>query len=265
VQGIVHRSGDVSERISETIDWMRSKWEGRNTLGLPVADPEILSGLSLEEAALIVRAEAAAPHVAAPSNLTTGGVPRSPTPLALVGHSWGTRGICAFAASNSRVAALVTIAGTFDDNVSGNHLLQAQVPTLMMCGTADRQNLAPMNGLWPSLSAPKYQTAFQGVDHWSWFGHFGAIRRCDGTPPPWRDTGHIAGELIAGFFARHVAGAEYPPPDLVQIPILRPHGIPWFEPGSAIQVRWDAPGQNFDTLPATGDGVLGPWSETPPW
>ena len=265
VQDIVHRSGEVSARIGETIHWMRSEWEGRHTLGLPVADPEVLAGLPLEAAAVIARPHSAAPYSPVSSHPATGGLSRGSTPLALVGHSWGTRGVCAFAAANSGVAALVTIAGTFDDNVSGNDVLRAQVPTLMMCGTADRQNLAPMNGLWPNLSRPKYQAAFQGVDHWDWFGRFGAIRRCDGTPAPWRDTGHIAGELIAGFFARHVAGVAYSPPDLVRVPILRPHGIPWFEPGSAFQVRWDAPGQNFDTLPSAGTGLLGPWTEAPPW
>lgn len=264
-QGIVQHASVVAGRIGETIRWMRTKWDGRHTLGLPVADPGKLSGLPLEDMAVVARPAAAAPYAAASLHGRTSDVSRGPTPLALIGHSYGTRGVCAFAAANSGVAALVTIAGPFDENDSANQLRQAQVPNLMMCGTVDSLSFAPMDSLWPSLPRPKYQTAFQGVDHWDWFGRLGAIRRCDGTPPLWRDTGHIASELIAGFFARHVARVGYAPPDLVRIPILRPNGIPWFEPGNPIQMRWDAPGQDFDTLPSAGDGLLGPWNGTPPW
>ena len=266
VQDILPSASGVAGRISATIGWMRSKWEGRNTiLAPPAADPGTHSGgLSEDPDAEILQSKVGAPYAAAAPFHLPPVVLGWPTALALIGHSWGTRGVCAFAAANSGVAALVTIAGTFEHDES-NNLRQARVPTLIMCGTADSQNFAPMQTLWLSLSTPKYQTAFQGVGHWDWFGRFGAIRRCDGTPPPWRDTGHIAGELIAGFFARHVARVGYPPPDLVRIPILRPNGIPWYEHESAIQMRWDAPGQNFDTLPTTGDGILGPWTASPPW
>jgi hypothetical protein len=259
----------VVPRIDQTIDWMRTQWHGRRTiLTKPVIEGRAISQVPSQAADLDAPpSDVQEVKIAARVHIPPPVFPGNPTPLALVGHSWGTRAVCTYAAAHSGVAAAVTIAATFDDNTSAPNIIGAGIPTLMICGKAaeESMNFAPMDSIWPELATPKYQTAFQGVGHWDWFGRFGAIRRCDGTPPTWRDTGHIAGELIAGFLARHVARVAFPPPDLVPIPLLRPNHLRWYDPGSAIQMRWDAPGENFDTLPSTGDGILGPWTETPPW
>jgi hypothetical protein len=267
---IIRYSDACADRIDATIQWMRHTWPGRETItteleiGLPFVSPRLAGTETAGDVKVgqeVIEASAFPPRQPWPER-----VPRNPTPLALVGHSWGTRAVCRYAATRQGVSGLVTIAGTFDDNQAGQDIVNAGVPTLMLCGRDDSQNFAPMNSLFGSMPTPKYQTAFQGVGHWDWFGRFGAIRRADGTLTQWRDTGHIAGELVAGFLVRHVARVGFSPSLFINIPLLRPNHIPWYDHGSAIQMRWDAPGENFGSvLPSTGDGILGPWATSPPW
>lgn len=277
VLGAIARSGFVvaapamqanpdtsAQRIRDTVRWMRQQWSGRRTLHHPlVVSPDI--GASPRVASQD-QGPSPAPNLArmaAPGHMPPM-VVGTPTALALVGHSWGVRA-CARVLADGGVAALGSIAGTWDDNESITALRAAQIPSLLMCGTADSQTFSYLGGLWGGLATPKYQAAFQGAEHWDWFGRKGAIRRCDGGSPPWPDTGHIAGELLVGFLTRHVARVQFDPPHLVPIPLLRPWLSPWYDQGSAIQVRWDAPGQRFYPLPPAGEGILGPWTEPVPW
>jgi len=46
---------------------------------------------------------------------------------------------------------------------------------------------------------------------------------------------------------------------------LRPWLAPWYDVGSAIQVRWEVPAGSFNNLPPAGDGILGLWTESAPW
>ncbi len=259
-------SPDASaRRISATVDWMRTTWSGARTLHLP---PVMAPALAL--AARPGKHNPEPDAIAAAARIPMPPVwLGAPTALALVGHSWGARA-CAHVAANGGVQALATIAGTWDDNASIDALRAARVPTVQICGTADAQTFSYLNGLWDSLVTPKYLAAFQGAEHWDWFGRNGAIRACNGTQPSWPDTGHIAGELLVGFLTRHVAKIAFDPPNLVRIPLLRPWLDPWYDNGSAIQVRWDAPGEHFYSwpfypLPPTGDGILGLWTESAPW
>lgn len=255
-------------RLRATVQWMRTQWSGNRSIhGPAVLDPHLRA--------------APAPHMAAENpREDTGNDPAptlashhpvvpiflgEPTPLALIGHSWGARG-CAIATADTGARAFASIAGTFDDNESIGALRATKVPTLMICGTTDHLAFSTLGGLWPVLPSPKYQAAVKEVGHWEWFGRRGPIRYCDGSPSPWPDAGLIAGELIAGFLTRHLAGVQFDPPHPISIPLLRPWGVSWFDHAAAIQVRWDAPGQQFYPLPPAGDGILGPWaSGTAPW
>ena len=253
---------DVSaQRIRGTVQWMRNQWSGRGTLHVPL---EVSAEIGAAPRLGPDPTTAKLSSVAGPGHVPPVVVAGTPTALALVGHSWGVRA-CAHVLADGGVRAFASVAGTWDDNESITALRVAQIPSLLMCGTADSQTFSYLGGLWPGVATPKYQAAFQGAGHWDWFGRKGAIRRCDGASPPWPDTGHIAGELLVGFLTRHVANVQFDPPHLVPIPLLRPWLAPWYDQGSAIQVRWDAPGQRFDPLPPAGDGILGPWTETPPW
>lgn len=278
VLGLLARSGfvvaapemlfsDPVTRVSAAVEWMRSRWSGRATLHVPHVFDPATSLTSRHAAPGDARVQTGASDPSAASALIH--IPTSvlgaPTPLALVGHSWGARA-CAKLLPSGNVQAYAAIAGTFDDNEAVAALKDAQVPNFLLCGTDDSQQFSYLNGLWPSLTAPKYQAAFKEVKHFDWFGNDGAIRNCDGTPPMRPDSGHIAGELIAGFLTRHLARVPFDPPYLVNIPLLRPWHTRWCDQGSAIQMRWDAPDEQFATLPSTGDGILGPWtSGTSPW
>jgi pimeloyl-ACP methyl ester carboxylesterase len=261
-------SQDSAQRIVSTVSWMRTEWGGRETIHLPLeTSPGISSALHAE-----ARAPEGEPGQAStPSAIAAGGllppvVLGRPTALALVGHSWGARAAARVAADIAvRVEALAAIAGSFDDNESIAALRAVQVPTLLMSGTEDSEAFSYLHALWEILPRPRYQAAFQGVGHWDWFGRSGAIRRCDGAQPAWPETGHIAGELLVGFLTRHVARLQFDPPHFVNIPLLRPWLSPWHDVGSAIQVRWDAPGQRFFPLPPAGAGILGLWTQSAPW
>ncbi len=267
LQDVLNSPATSAQRIAATVNWMRTTWSGHRTLHLPpvVSSTLGLATRSREDDSIPERAQHRPDAVVAEAriDISTASL-GTPTALALVGHSWGARA-CAHVAANGGVQALAAIAGTWDDTASIDALRAARVPTLQMCGTADAQTFSYLNGLWNSLVTPKYQAAFQGAEHWDWFGRSGAIRHCDGTQPAWPDTGHIAGELLVGFLTRHVAKIAFHPPLFVRIPLLRPWLVPWFDNGSAIQVRWDAPGEHFHPLPATGDGVLGLWTDSVPW
>jgi hypothetical protein len=77
----------VAGRISATIDWMRSKWEGRNTiLTPPVANPRTESGLSEEPDAEILQLKEDASYAAAADIHLPPVVLGTPTALAVVGH-----------------------------------------------------------------------------------------------------------------------------------------------------------------------------------
>jgi dienelactone hydrolase len=279
VLGAIARSGFVvaapemvfsggAARVSAAIEWMRTQWSGRRTLHIPpVFDPGAsrASHSSVNPNDANVRTGASGtPTTVARVHIPTA-ILGAPTALGLVGHSWGARA-CAELLPGGGVQAIAAIAGTFDDNASIAALGSAQVPNFLLCGTTDSTSFSYVNGLWPSLATPKYQAAFKEVDHFDWFGRDGAIRHCDGTPPDRPDSGHIAGELLTGFLTRHVARVQFDPPHLIRIPLLRPWHIGWYDHGSAIQMRWDAPGEHFGSLPSSGDGILGPWAAgTAPW
>lgn len=264
--------GDVDvetsvQRLAATIRWMRTQWNGRHTLHVPL---EVNPGIGVMLRSREGEREAdlhttASDPLAMAARIQPPVFPGEPTALALVGHSWGARA-CAQLAVNGGVQALAAIAGTFDDNLSIEAIRNVRIPTLLMCGTADEMQFSYLGGLWSILPTPKYQAAFKEVEHWDWFGRHGAIRRCNGSAPAWPDSGHIAGELLAGFLTRHIARLPFDPPHLVRIPLLRPWLLPWYDHGSAIQMRWDAPGEQFYSLPPAGDGILGPWTAgSAPW
>ena len=252
-----------AERLVATVQWMRTQWSGRRILHQPqVLNPGTFTASVARTAQTDVRdtSDAANSIARIPEPVYLG----PPTDFAVVGHSFGARA-CALVAALGEANAFASIAGSFDDNDSIAALIAARIPTCLLCGTADAQRFSYLNGFWPNLSTPKYQAAFQAVEHWGWFGPNGAIRHCDDTPFSGREAAHISGELIAGFMTRHLARIAFDPPHFVNIPLLRPSLEPWTGRDPAIQARWDTPAVHFDELPSTGDGILGEWTESPPW
>ena len=110
----------VAARIDQTIDWMRTEWHGRRTiLTKPVIEGRAISQVPSQAANLdALPSDVQAVKIGARVHIPPPVFPGNPTPLALVGHSWGTRAVSAYATAHSGVAAAVTIAGTFDDNTS---------------------------------------------------------------------------------------------------------------------------------------------------
>jgi dienelactone hydrolase len=248
------------DRMEATVQWMRSNWSGRRSLHqLELANPELLARASGIPLTRPEPDDHASPHDLAIANRhAPAAYLGQPTGLVVMGHSWGARAGAVFAA-NARAQAFVSIAGTFDDSESIAAIRSLTIPNFMLAGTADSQTFSYLNGLWRGLHAPKYQCALRDVDHWDWFGGQGAIRRCDGSTAQWPDTAHVAGELIAGFLTRHVAQLQFAPSHLIRIPLLRPWHQRWLGEGTAIQMRWEAAGQDFGALPSTGSGILGEW------
>lgn len=252
-----------AERVVATVQWLRTQWSGRRILHRPQA---------LNPGGLTTTAEISAHADVRGASHAANSIARilppiylgPPTDFAVVGHSYGARAV-ALVAALGEAKAFASIAGSFDDNASIAALISARIPTCLLCGTADLQRFSYLNGLWPSLSTPKYQAALQSVEHWGWFGPSGAIRHCDDTPFRGPEAAHIAGELIAGFMTRHLARIAFDPSHLVNIPLLRPSLEPWFRGDPAVKVRWDTPEVPFDELPSTGDGILGGWTDSPPW
>lgn len=253
-------AGSTEERLEASVRWMRGSWSGRRS----IHTLELAGGHAAADARRAVQPADALRFPAADADPAIAGRPSpagflgQPTSLSVIGHSWGARDGAVFAQGNG-ANSYVSIAGSFDDNASIEALRAFAAPKFMLAGTEDHEASSYLHALWNSLHAPKYQCAVRGASHWDWFGGHGAIRRCDGTPAQWPDTAHVAGELIAGFLTRHVGHLQFTPPPFIRIPLLRPWHVPWVGEGTAIQMRWDAPGQSFGTLDATGSGILGEW------
>lgn len=269
VHDLVNSPAGTAMRIEDTVRWMRNQWVGRATIHFP---------LVLTDATVALRGNPAEgsgdPTTAVGRSLIPGGrfppvLLGPPTPLGLIGHSWGARG-CALVAAGGRlaVAALAGVAGTWDDNEAITALTTAEVPNMHMVGTNDQVTLSFMTGLWSSLKRPKHQAAVLGLGHWDWFGPLGGIQPCDHTMDPvvcpagWQ----IASELLLGFMTKYAYGHWWRPPYLLGSPGRRPPLIPWFEdPNScALKVRWDDP-----TAPSSlgnpGETTVGDWTEASPW
>lgn len=255
----------VPERIEDTVRWMRREWRGKEHLQIPGDFPTDVVPLSGERLALPEDILA----YSAPLNPFPDPIPGWPTPLGLVGHSYGARA-CAMVASRGVVTpnAIANIAGIYDDNESPAAIRGFRKPTLLI-GGADFEALSYMTALWQNLSRPKHQVAVQGLSHWDWFGIHGLIRRCESDPDNenkcpigWQ----IASELVLGFFTKYLRKFPAIPPYLLGKAGNRPPLLPWFDQDSkcAIKIRWDDPLSSNE--PMQLEKVYGTWrSNEPAW
>ena len=267
VHDTVSSSEETAVRIELTVSWMRNQWAERSSLRLPAEFVAVRSSRSQ-----IQREIAALPYsvneTETMQTFQVGPFPNLglPTPLGLVGHSWGARA-CARAAvrGNVRVKALAAVAGTWDENASIMALSGANVPTFLMAGSADFITLSYMIGLWPNLVRPKHQALVQGLGHWDWFGGQGGIHPCNPNAPrpPCPVGWQVASELLLAFMVKYLWNEWWRPPYLLGSPGGRPPILPWFEDSQcALKIRWDDPAS---TTSLPGQVTLGSWSDTLPW
>lgn len=261
----------TAERIEATVRWMRREWFGRHTLHLSSNDPTLptVSGQSNpqpdEE-----EYSSEPPELLHPLGRGSTHTQGWPTPLGLVGHSWGAKASAIVAQRRQvRVRALAAIAGTFDTSQAFEGLIDARIPTLLLSGTTDSEAYSYLNGLWPLLIRPKHQAALKDLGHWDWFGYRGAIRPCNpGTEPPTCPIGgQIASELVLGFMTKYLRKKRFIPPFLLGDEGDRPPLLPWLEDDDAVcavQIRWDDP---LASAPYGTRGVetLGGWDGQEPW
>lgn len=278
VHDVVSSSETAVARVEDTVRWMRGQWVGNATLHyLPVFTDAIstLRGGPASAQGEGGDLPGATVYPFQPIRPGFPGFPRPPiflgppTPLALVGHSWGARA-CARAAVGGQVVAtaLAAVAGTWDENAAIDALVSANLPTLLMAGTGDFLNFSTLLALWPSLSRPKHQAALQGLEHWDWFGPMGGIQPCNPAtnrtvcPAGWQ----IASELLLGFMTKYVRGHWWRPPYLLGSPGQRPPLLPWFEGpvGCALKVRWEDLTYT-GSLGNPGEVTSGVWDEASPW
>jgi dienelactone hydrolase len=261
----ISSSESVADLVETTIDWMHFQWAERANLWhkTSVIAPalyraaESKSGdqeASIDPRRFAMRSfgEVFGADVTAPGGLATR--------VGLAGHSWGARAAALVAnRTNRRVAALATVAGTFDEPDSLNALVQAAVPKFMIAGTDDPADASYLDGVWGQLSHAKHQAKLLGVGHWDWVP---AIARCDGTPLS--ETGShaylVMSELLLTFMTKYIGRSWYLPSDLVGPPGERAQIMPLFDDGgAALAVRWDDP---LTEGPSVGEVVYGEWDDS---
>lgn len=275
VHDIINSSEATAARLETAIDWIRSEWEDRAALRRPPVvflDPALLARRTEygEQVATDV-SRFGVTHLGIGIGTEVGEL-GWPTPLGLVGHSWGARA-CARVADrgNVHVSALAAIAGSWDESEAIQALVDAQKPTLLLAGTADFLNSSYPSALWPNLVAPKHQATLQGIGHWDWFGGQGGIQPCDSNaerpacPLGW----HTAAELVLGFMSKYLGGRWYQVPYLIGSPGDRYPLLDHYTAGGScgLKIRWD------DPVAPLGDGdhdrhgeiTLGGWTEGNPW
>lgn len=140
--------------------------------------------------------------------------------LGLAGHSWGANATINAAASGDFGAqAYASVAVTRENNYAADYRALA-APTLLVAGMDDwlagplRQ---PDFDLGPT---PRYQVALAGIDHFGWFAR-AELWRCDGQQEDCPSGAWIISEMLASFFARHLAGDSAVVPYLLETPVNR--------------------------------------------
>ena len=276
VADTIHSIESTAARLETAVRWIRGSWVHRGSLFTPpVVQP--VSHLITSEVGERARVDVHRSFGTAEDRAVVPGWPRgepiegTPTPLGVVGHSWGARAAAALAVRGEvPVAAIASIAGSWDDDSAVRALRGARKPTLMIVGSADELNASSLKGIWPVLAAPKYQAMLQHAAHWDWLTGTEAIKACDGSSSPCRLGARTAAELLLGFARKHLSGVWYHPPFLLGPAGWRTPLIPAFTANSkcALQVRWDDPVAPLanQTWPRRGERIYGTWtSTTDPW
>lgn len=140
--------------------------------------------------------------------------------LGLAGHSWGANAAINAATSGAfNVTAYASVAVTRENNY-GNDYRALSIPTLLIAGMNDLL-AGPLNQPTFDLGPlPRYQVALLGIDHFGWFAR-AELSRCDGRSEDCTSGAWIISEMLASFFARHLAGDSAVVPYLLETPVDR--------------------------------------------
>lgn len=273
-------------RMEKTIGWIRSSWPNRSVLHRPpllYMDPDLLFA-SQDEATPPTQYKAADPAARAlTSRFDRIDVARPgigvgpdivapmgpPTALGVAGHSWGARAAARVAARGQvEVAAIGSLAGSWDENASIRAFIDSDLPTVMMVGSDDFLNSSYPAAMWNPLAIPKHQAIIQGLAHWDWFSAFGGIEPCDpDAPRPGCRVGwQTASELLLGFMTKYLYNHWWRPPYLLGSPGGRPPLLHWYSNTGpcAIKIRWNDPTYT-GSLGSVGEVTLGNWTGGSPW
>lgn len=285
VDDVINDSEASAIRMEKAIAWIRSSWAHRSVLHRPpllYMEPDLISAYR-DESSPTEQQKGPTPAHTLSSHLNVIDVARPgvgvgpdilaptgpPTALGVVGHSWGARAAARVAARGQvAVAAIGSVAGTWDENASIRAIIDSRLPTVMMVGSDDFLNASYPAAMWNSLSTPKHQAIIQGLDHWDWFSDFGGIEPCDSDAPrPGCRVGwQTASELLLGFMTKYLNNHWWRPPYLLGSPGGRPPLLDSYTSAGpcAITIRWDDP-RYTGSLGSIGEVTLGNWAGGSPW
>jgi hypothetical protein len=140
--------------------------------------------------------------------------------LGLAGHSWGANAAISAAASGTFGArAYASVAVTRENNYGADYRALA-IPTLLIAGMNDLLGGPLRQSDFDLGPTPRYQVALAGMDHFGWFART-ELWRCDGSEEDCRSGAWIISEMLASFFARHLAGDSAVVPYLLETPVNR--------------------------------------------
>lgn len=281
---VIHDSEASAIRMEKAISWIRRSWLNRSVLHhepLVYMDPDLMTRSADESypkqekehdratdlLSRFDRADVARLGIGVSPDLLAPLGP--PTALGVAGHSWGARAAARVAArGQAKVAAIGSVAGTWDENASITALTGSGLPTVMMVGSDDFFRASYLAAMWNNLAVPKHQASLEGLDHWDWFSEFGGIEPCDpGAPRPGCPAGwQTASELLLGFMTKYLYNHWWRPPYLLGSPGGRPPLLHWYSNTGpcAIKIRWNDPTYT-GSLGSVGEVTLGSWTEGSPW
>lgn len=245
----------AADRIQTVVRWMYERWEHEGALARGVSYRTVREGQEV-----VVN-------------------DRRRGPVGLAGHSWGIGGCVRMAARHGFVRAVAGVAATWREDSWRTEAASNDRPTLMVVGAADDTAGAAANAQpYPRLAPPRHLAVVQAVDHWDWFDHTGLSPPASADPQRCRAGFRIAGELVAVFFHRYLAGRPELPPSLLTMTrrrrrlALRPS---WQHDTAnrpdlpllgqcAVRSVWSVPGPRSwdEPVDPVGTQSLGSWTDT---
>lgn len=262
-------SGEAASTVLEdTVRWMQREWDGRQVLSRPsvFVDPDKHRARAVENEDPQVKIRGLGMgigHGADEANFFG-----MPTPVGLIGHSYGARAAALTAAKgNVGVYAYASIAGDLNDPDTLRALVTLR-NTLFIAGAlpiAGSEDYTILKSLWRQMAGPKSQVMLAGADHWSWFSPDSGLHPCEDhdtsahCPINWL----ILGEVLKNFMAKQLLGRWLVPPYLLgstggHLTLMNQL---WDDPKCALKVRWDDPLSE----PSSGGQTYGDWPDAPEW
>ena len=139
--------------------------------------------------------------------------------MGVFGHSYGGMLACRYATSQTVGAYASLNVGWHEWNEFGSGLsiplFALSVPSLHVWGTGGTFSDAIEGSDWDAIPTPKHRVVLEGGDHWVYLQ--GTSGGCAPSSGGCKHLGAVAGDLLAGFFARYlppveldIAGASIP-------------------------------------------------------